>query len=184
MNSPELQGMFHNHIFLWEVPVCVCRSVPGCWTPFHPAPCSHWAQHVSDTWPQTVLCMDQRGPKYCRREQQQLSPVSNTKPLHPSKREEICVIQCKMCFCSSEMFPVLKCNCFFFTQYTCLVLKEIVSVPNPAGSLILVGSPFKPLSSDHNSFCPLGSWFPEVPRPRFAFKSSPSPPLWRRFSAL
>lgn len=30
----------------------------------------------------------QSDPKYCRREQQQVNPTSNTKPLHPSKQKK------------------------------------------------------------------------------------------------
>lgn len=89
----------------------LCQAAGHHFT-LHPAATGHKMHQKHG--PKGFCAWTQRGPKYCRREQQQLSPVSNTKPLHPSKREEICVIQCKMCFCSSETFPVLKCNWFFF----------------------------------------------------------------------
>lgn len=128
MNTPDVQG---SHFSLGSACRCVqvCVRLLNTISPHTLRPLGTRCRHMA---PKGSV-HGQSDPKYYRREWQQLNPMSNTKPLHPPKREENPWVwtQFKMCFCSSE--TVLFWSVIgFFTQYTCLVLKETVSVLNPA----------------------------------------------------
>lgn len=109
-----------------------------------PASCSHWAQDVSDTGPQGVPCMD-KGIQNSTEESSNswVQWVTQNPYTHP-KGKKFVWTQFNMCFCSSETLPVLRCNWgVFCTPYTWFVLKEMVSVPNPARLTDLSGFSLK-----------------------------------------